>query len=217
MARDEFQHGAHHSAEKIMRKVGSKRSLQTTCSHSSSEEELLGTKKGSRSATPLASRSGYSDARAKDRTPSPGSEAVRGHKSRRTGTGVSSFDGGFDLEEGRSRSQRYTSQSEHFVDSKTRQLPEQDSSVDDIGITSQASRLNAASAITAKRRQSRSEGSDSHVRNPSYNGWAGAKHAKADMSRETVGTGEDEFQEINLRGSEADLSPLKDTHRVKKG
>ncbi|KAI0967370.1 hypothetical protein F4678DRAFT_446476 [Xylaria arbuscula] len=40
LARDEFQHSARHSAEKIAKKV-SKRSLQSKCSHESSDEELL--------------------------------------------------------------------------------------------------------------------------------------------------------------------------------
>ncbi|TRX92044.1 hypothetical protein FHL15_007141 [Xylaria flabelliformis] len=61
LARDEIQHSARHSADKIMHKI-SNRSLQSKCSHESSDDELLEVQKGnapstSSPATPSASPS----------------------------------------------------------------------------------------------------------------------------------------------------------------
>lgn len=56
LARDEFQHSARHSAEKIARKV-SNRSLDSKCSHESSDDDLLEAhdKDGRPASTPASS------------------------------------------------------------------------------------------------------------------------------------------------------------------
>lgn len=144
LARDELQHSARHSAEKVMHKV-SKRSLQSKCSHESSEDELLGAPKGeSHSASLLVSPS---------ISPSPDvlefrfGQSQREHAKSRdlSEVGDGSTDGDYMR---RSRSQNFTSQTQDSTDFETQPRRGQSSSIDDAAILMEAPRQGIA-AVTS--------------------------------------------------------------------
>jgi hypothetical protein len=161
MARDEFHHGAHHSAEMVMRKVGSKRSLQSKCSHSSSEDQFVEDKRQSRSASPFPGLSYSHSQRQRD--------LFSERKGVRTQTlseerEVSSMDGGSDESFGRrrrSRSQGDTSLSQHCAGFETQLVHGQSSrSIDDSATTLQPSRRGNVSLDVPKAKPAGSKRSE---------------------------------------------------------
>ncbi|KAI8952540.1 hypothetical protein F4801DRAFT_577302 [Xylaria longipes] len=139
LARDEFQHSARHSAEKIMHKI-SNRSIRSKCSHESSDDELLEVQKGSAHsasspATPSASpppavlEHRYAQSQ---RVPTP----ERGKATGRNllGGDVSPGSGGSDGEHRRSRSPNYTPKSPSSVSPETQPVRAHSSNVDDLAI-----------------------------------------------------------------------------------
>ncbi|KAJ8122516.1 hypothetical protein ONZ43_g1312 [Nemania bipapillata] len=134
LARDELQHSARHSAEKVMHKV-SKRSLQSKCSHESSEDdEPLGPrpKRDAHSAGLPVSPSV---------SPSPdglGNRLAESHRDREGTTSRNLSEVGDVATEGenyirrRSRSQNFTSQTQASADFETQPVRGRSSSVDDV-------------------------------------------------------------------------------------
>lgn len=190
LARDEFQHTARHGAEKIAHKV-SKRSIQSKCSHESSDDELLEARdrdadsasspvSPSVSPPPAGLEHGYAQSR-RGLTPELGD--AMGQDSSGGGNGLS-VDGDYVR---RSRSYNYTPQSYKSVGSDTQPVRGQSSSIDNLAIPMESSRRGIAA------RTGSSQG----------------KHKVADdglTDGETARTGESqvtnqEFEDVDLSGS----------------
>lgn len=144
LARDELQHSARHSTEKIMHKV-SKRSLESKCSHSSSDDEPPGGRKkdahsasspASASATPQPDESEHRLGQSQ-REVSNERNGVIGRELSEAGVASSASDGGHIRR--RDRSQNYTSQSQNSVDSETQPMRDRSPSIDDAAVLMEAS------------------------------------------------------------------------------
>jgi len=191
-----------------MRKVSSKRSMASKCSHSSSDEEIVPetSKKDSRPPSSVATRrSGYHDApQTTKSTPSPegeGEAGVRGRPgSRREGTEVSSVDGGSDHRYRRSRSQGHTSLSEQMSEFQghPKRGRRQSSSIDDFGVP--VRRRDAASIDATRERHVGSEDSDRLTPGRADRKTAEMQTRTRGERTDTDGAG---YEEIDLRGSEA--------------
>lgn len=144
LARDELQHSARHSTEKLMRKV-SKRSLESKCSHSSSDDELpAGRRKEAHSAnspasapaTPQPDESGYRLGQSQREVSNERSNVV-GRELSEAEAASSMSDRGYMRR--RDRSHIYTSQSQNSADFETRPLRGRSPSNDDAAAIMQAS------------------------------------------------------------------------------
>jgi hypothetical protein len=158
LARDELHHGAHHSVEKLMRKVSSK-NLQSKCSHESSDDdEIFFENKRPSSASPTPTGPQHRTQRPRDQFPER--EGVRGQTlSEEAEKEVSSMDERSDKAHRRSRSQGYTSLSQDTGGFTIQPVPGQGSSIEVSAIAMESSRRGTASPGVSKSRLAGSEGS----------------------------------------------------------
>ncbi|KAI0454358.1 hypothetical protein F5B21DRAFT_504460 [Xylaria acuta] len=168
LARDELQHSARHSAEKIMHKI-SNRSIRSKCSHESSDDELLEVhKEDAHSASSQATPSASPSPAVLERRYAQSQRAPTPDRGRATGRNllrgdVSPSGGGSNGEYRRSRSPNYTPQSQSSVSPETQPMRAHSPSVDDLAIPMHPSHRD----ITAP------SGSSSHI-------VEGAEHEAAD-------------------------------------
>ncbi|KAI1750849.1 hypothetical protein F4782DRAFT_548415 [Xylaria castorea] len=207
LARDELQHSARHSAEKIMHKI-SNRSIRSKCSHDSSDDELLEVDKGnspstSSPATPSASPSPavlerrYAQSQ---RAPTPDRGKATGRNLLRGD--ASPGGGGPDGEHRRSRSPNYIPLSQNSVSPEAQPVRAHSSSVDDPAIPTYPSHREIIAP----------SGSSSHIveggEHKAVDGdLTDANRAESAHTREgKVKPTDLDFEDVNLRDSEKTTS-----------
>ncbi|KAI1112646.1 hypothetical protein F5Y14DRAFT_452780 [Nemania sp. NC0429] len=144
LARDELQHSARHSSEKIMQKV-SRRSPQSKCSHSSSDDEVPGGRRNndhsasspaSASATPQPDESEHRPGQPRREVSDEHSNAI-GRELPEAGIASSMSDRGYIRS--RDRLHNYTSQSRDSTGSEIQPKRDRSPSIDDAAALVEAS------------------------------------------------------------------------------
>ncbi|KAI0471261.1 hypothetical protein F4859DRAFT_515482 [Xylaria cf. heliscus] len=207
LARDEIQHSARHSAEKIMHKI-SNRSLRSKCSHESSDDELFEAHKGDAHSasihpTPRASPSPaileprYAQSQ---RAPTP----ERGKATGRKLLGdVSPGGGGSDGVHRRSRSPNHIPQPQNSGSPETEPRRAHSSSVDDLAIRKHPSHRETATPTASSNHMA--GGGEPKAANADL---TDADRAESAHTREgKVKAADPDFEDVNLEDSEKKTSP----------
>ncbi|KAI0526690.1 hypothetical protein F5B22DRAFT_171887 [Xylaria bambusicola] len=180
MARDEFQHSARHSAGKIARKVSNK-SLDSKCSHESSDDELLDAQdKDARSVSPSPS-------------PRPVGSEIGHTPSQRGLAHVYRDDLGRDSTEGPNRSYNHTPQSNKSVSLAAPPVLVQRSSADNLAIPTESSHQGTSTLASPDNGQPKLGEDDVPGKDHAVTNRAGEGHEKPT---------DNEFEDVNLGGFE---------------
>ncbi|KAI0446971.1 hypothetical protein F4803DRAFT_426044 [Xylaria telfairii] len=206
LARDELQHSARHSAEKFMHKI-SNRSLQSKCSHESSDEELLEVHEGdaqsasshftpSASPSPAILEGRYTQSQrapTPDRGKATGRDLLRGIFSPGEGSNG----------EHRSRSPNYIPQAQDSVSPETQPVRAPSSRVDDPAILMHSSHREIAAPSGSSSHMA--EGGGHKATDDDLNNVDRAE--SADTREAKVKPADLDFEDVNLGNSEKKTSP----------